>query len=87
VGAPVEEAPALLEEKHEVLSELQYGCPWREALDSESDRARIEAIMAALKHLLGAAELDLPDRFLHHARVAPQAFSLAVSSPEALRFR
>jgi type I restriction enzyme, R subunit len=87
VGAPVEEALALLEEKHEILCELLYGCPWREALDSESDRARIEAIMAALDHLLGAAELDLPDRFLHHARVASQAFSLAVSSPEALRFR
>jgi type I restriction enzyme R subunit len=43
--------------------------------------------MAALEHLLGAAEMDLPDRFLHHARVASQAFSLAVSSPEALRFR
>jgi hypothetical protein len=42
VGAPVEEALALLEEKHEILCELLYGCPWREALDSESDRARIE---------------------------------------------
>ena len=87
VGAPVEEALALLEEKHEILCELLYGCPWREALDSDSDRARIEAIMAALEHLLGAAEMDLPDRFLHHARIAGQAFTLAVSSPEALRFR
>ena len=87
VGAPVEEALALLEEKHEVLCELLYGCPWREALDSGSDRARIEAIMAALEHLLGAAEMDLPDRFLHHTRIASQAFTLAVSSPEALRFR
>ena len=87
VGAPVEEALALLEEKHEILCELLYGCPWREALDSDSDRARIEAIMAALEHLLGAAEMDLPDRFLHHARVASQAFTLAVSSSEALRFR
>jgi len=87
VGAPVEEALALLEEKHEILCELLYGCPWREALDSDSDRARIEAIMAALEHLLGASEMDLPDRFLHHARIAGQAFSLAVSSPEALRFR
>ena len=34
VGAPVEEALALLEEKHEILCELLYGCPWREALDS-----------------------------------------------------
>jgi type I restriction enzyme, R subunit len=87
VGAPVEEALALLEENHQIHCELLYGCPWREALDSGSDRARIEAIMAALQHLLGAAEMDLPDRFLHRARVAFQAFTLAVSSPEAMRFR
>lgn len=87
VGAPVEEALALLEEKHEILCELLYGCPWREALDSDSDRARIEAIMAALEHLLGAAEMDLPDRFLHHARIAGQAFTLAVSSLEARKYR
>ncbi len=78
---------ALLEEKHEVLLELLYGCPWREALASGTDRARIEAIMAALEHLLGASELDLPERFLHHGRIAGQAFALAVSSPEVLRFR
>ena len=29
VGAPVDEALALLEEKVEVLNELLYGCPWR----------------------------------------------------------
>ncbi len=87
VGAPVDEALALLEEKVEVLGELLYGCPWREALDSGSDRAKVEAIMAALEHLLGASELDLPDRFLHHTRVAGQAFTLAVSSPDAMRFR
>ena len=87
MGAPVEEALALLEEKIEVLNELLYGCPWREALASGSDRAKVEAIMAALEHLLGAAEMDLPDRFLHHARIASQAFTLAVSSPQALRFR
>lgn len=87
VGALVEEALALLEEKHEILCELLYGCPWREAPDSGSDQARIEAIMAALEHLLGASELDLPDRFLQHTRIAGQAFTLAVSAPEALRFR
>ncbi len=87
VGAPVDEALALLEEKVEILGELLYGCPWREALDSGTDRAKVEAIMAALEHLLAAPELDLPDRFLHHTRVAAQSFTLAVSSPEALRFR
>jgi type I restriction enzyme R subunit len=87
VGAPVEEALALLEEKHEILCELLYGCPWREALDSGTDQAKIEAIMAAWDHLLGASELELPERFLLHARIAGQAFTLAVSSPEALRFR
>ena len=87
VGAPVDEALALLEEKIEIIGELLYGCPWREALVSGSDKAKIEAIMEALDHLLGGAELDLPDRFLHHTRVAAQAFTLAVSSPESLRFR
>jgi len=87
VGAPVDEALALLVEKVEILGELLYGCPWREALASGSDRAKVEAIMAALEHLLGATEMDLPDRFLHHTRVATQSFTLAVSSPEAQRFR
>src|ERR1019366_4545942 len=44
VGAPVGEALALLSEAHEICCELLFGCPWREALDSGSDRARIEAI-------------------------------------------
>jgi type I restriction enzyme R subunit len=87
VGAPVDEALALLQEKHEVLCELLYGCPWREALDSGTDRAKIEAVMDAQEHLLGASELDLPDRFLQHTRIAAQAFTLAVSSPEAMRYR
>jgi type I restriction enzyme R subunit len=87
VGAPIDEALALLQENHEVCCELLYGCPWREALDSGSDRARIEAIMAALEHLLGGEEMDLPDRFLQHVRVASQSFTLVVSSPEAMQYR
>jgi type I restriction enzyme R subunit len=87
MGAPVEEALILLEEAHEVCTELLYGCPWREALDSGSDRARIEAIMEALNFLLGAAELDLPERFTHHERRARQAFTIAAARPEAVRYR
>jgi len=87
VGAPIDEAFALLQENHEVCCELLYGCPWREALDSGSDRARIEAIMAALEHLLGGEEMDLPDRFLQHVRVASQSFTLVVSVPEVTQYR
>ena len=87
VGAPIDEALALLQENHEVCCELLYGCPWREALESGSDRARIEAIMAALEHLLGGVDMELPERFLHHVRVATQSFTLAVSSPEVAQYR
>ncbi len=87
VGAPVAEALAVLAEAHEVCTELLFGCPWREALDSGSDRARIEAIMEALNHLLGGTELDLPERFNHHERQARQAFAIVATMPEAQRFR
>jgi type I restriction enzyme R subunit len=87
VGAPVDEALAALEEHHEVCCELLFGCPWREALESGSNKARVEALMAALDHLMGEVDPEPADRFLRHARMAQQAFSLAVSSPDAARFR
>jgi len=85
VGAPVEEALALLAEHHEICCELLYGCPWREALESGTDRAKLEAIQEALDHLLRG--VDLADRFLQHVRVATQSFTLVVSSPEAMTYR
>ncbi|MHB1526639.1 MAG: type I restriction endonuclease subunit R [Candidatus Dormibacteria bacterium] len=87
VGAPLDEALAVLEEGHEVCCDLLFGCPWREALESGSDRARLEAIMAALDHLIGGTEEGLPERFLRQERRARQAFTLAVSSPEAAAYR
>ncbi len=86
VGAPIDEALAVLAERHEILNELLYGCPWREALESGTDRARLEAITEALEHLLASGS-DLTERFLAHNRAAGQAFTIAVSSPEALRYR
>ncbi|MHB8319857.1 MAG: type I restriction enzyme endonuclease domain-containing protein [Acidimicrobiales bacterium] len=74
-------------EAHEVCCELLYGCPWREALDSGSDRARIEALMEAFDHLLGGAEMDLADRFVHHERRARQAFAICAALPEAAGYR
>jgi type I restriction enzyme R subunit len=87
IGAPIDEALLALEESHEVLVELLFGCPWREALDSGTDKARLEALSAALNHLIGGIEEELGVRFLRHVRVASQAFSIAVASPEAMRFR
>ncbi len=87
VGAPLDEALSVLEEACEVCGELLFGCPWREALDSGSDRARLEAIMAALDHLIGGADQGLAERFLPQVRRARQAFALAVTCPEATRYR
>lgn len=87
LGAPIEEALALLEEAHEICCELLFGCPWREALESGSDQARIEAIMASLDHLLEGEQQELPERFLRQVRRATQAFSIAVASPETRKYR
>jgi type I restriction enzyme R subunit len=87
LGAPLDEALFVLEEAHELCDELLYGCPWREALSSGSDRARLEAIMAALDHLLAGKDEELPERFLRQERRARQAFALAAASPEAARSR
>ncbi|HUZ21863.1 MAG TPA: type I restriction endonuclease subunit R, partial [Acidimicrobiales bacterium] len=87
MGAPIEEAFAVLVEAHEVCTELLYGCPWREALDSGSDRARLEALMEAFDHLLGGVELDLADRFAHHERRARQTFAICSSLSEAASYR
>lgn len=86
IGAPVEQALDLLLEKHEIITELLHGCPWREALESGTDRARLEAITAALDHLLDP-DADRADRFLHHTRVAAQAFSLVPTEPDAQPYR
>ena len=87
VGAPIDEALAALEEHHEICCELLYGCPWREALESGSNKARLDAIMVAFDHLMGQGDSEPSERFLRHSRMARQAFSLAVSCPEAQRYK
>lgn len=87
MGAPVQEAFTMLVEAHEVCSELLYGCPWREALDSGSDRARIEALLEAMEHLLGGEQMDLPERFVLHERRARQSFTICAALPEAASYR
>jgi len=87
MGAPIQEAYTVLVEAHEVCTELLFGCPWREALESGSDRSMLEALAEATNHLLGGAELDLPDRFTHQERRARQAFTICATLPEATSFR
>ena len=87
MGAPIQEAFTALVEADEVCRELLFGCPWEEALESGSDRALLEALMEGLNHLLGGAELDLPDRFAHQERRARQAFAICGTLPEAATFK
>ena len=87
VGAPVEEAFTLLVESHEVCLDLLFGCPWREALQSGSDRARLEALTEAYEHLLMGREMDLPQRFAHHERQARQAFTICSGLSKAGVYR
>ncbi|WP_298802481.1 type I restriction endonuclease subunit R [uncultured Pseudokineococcus sp.] len=86
VGAPVEEALALLAEKSEVIAQLLHGCAWREALTSGTAKAKLHAIALAVDHLLTPGE-DLVDRFRHHTRLAAQAFSLVPTEPAAEAYR
>ncbi len=72
VGAPVQEALNALEEAHEILCFLLIDCPWREALDSGLERAKIEALQVALEYILGDADKSLADRFLEHPALAGQ---------------
>ncbi len=85
-GAPVEAGLTALEEHHEICCDLLYGCPWREALASASELARVEAIAAAVDHL-SSGDDDLGDRFRFHTRKAHQGFTLAISLPEVSRYR
>jgi type I restriction enzyme R subunit len=87
VGAPIDEVLMALEEHHERCRELLFGCPWREALTSGTNQARVEALMAAVDHLLRDGDPEPSDQFVRHCRMARQAFNLAVSSPEAMKYR
>ena len=87
IGAAAEQALYKLQEQCEILSDALWGCPWREALASPSAEAHLQVIPTAVNHLLAGVDLDLPDRFLQHARLAGQVFTLCVALPGSARFR
>lgn len=49
---------------------------------SGAEDAGLRAIMVSLEHLLGGEELDLPNRFVHHARLAKRALRSACLLPK-----
>ncbi len=86
VGDTLDQAMDVLQEHHEVCCELLYGFPWREELKSGSEKAHLEAIAGATR-FLASDDVDTPDLFLKHARLASQAFTLVVSRPESKIYR
>ncbi|MHB1640056.1 MAG: type I restriction endonuclease subunit R [Candidatus Dormibacteria bacterium] len=86
VGDTLDRALDALQEHWELCCSFLYGFPWREELASGSPQAFLEAIAGATRFLL-SGDLDLPDLFIKHARMANQAFTLAVSLADSKRYR
>ncbi len=92
IGVDVERALAVLQEKHRALSRLLDGCPWRETLDADGPKARLDALAAAVNLLLdqdrGENEDTKPSEEFHRmAQQADQAFTLCAQDPVALALR
>jgi type I restriction enzyme R subunit len=92
IGVKVEHALTILEERHRGLSRLLNGCPWREILDAEGPKARLDALAAAANFLLDRdrdhSEGTKPtEEFRRLARQADQAFTLCAQDPVALGLR
>lgn len=86
VGDALDTALDHLQENWEICCELLYGYPWREERASGSAQAMLNAISGAKRFLL-SGDLDLPDLFMKHARLAKRAFSLVVSLPDSKQYR
>lgn len=89
-GVPVDEQRDRLSEKHEVLSGMLHGCPWRDMLASGSPRARLDALADAVDFILGGGQYgegDLAERFRSEAREADRAFSVIPQDPVARQLR
>ncbi|MER7968227.1 type I restriction endonuclease subunit R [Streptomyces sp. NPDC096080] len=89
-GVPIDEQRDRLIEKHEILSGMLHGCPWRDMLASGSPRARLEALADAVDFILGGGqhgEGGLAERFRSEAREADRAFSVIPQHPVAVQLR
>lgn len=89
-GVPVEEQRDRLTEKHEILSGMLHGSPWRDMLASGNPRARLEALADAVDFVLGGGQYgegDLAERFRSEAREADRAFSIIPQDPVARQLR
>ncbi|WP_328411925.1 type I restriction endonuclease subunit R [Streptomyces violaceus] len=82
LGADLRQAVQLVRENHQRIDELLDGCPWRETRDTGGPSAYREALTEALEFLI-APEPELEpgkatrrQRFMYHANLLRQAFSL-----------
>ncbi|MFF6807617.1 HsdR family type I site-specific deoxyribonuclease [Streptomyces sp. NPDC012616] len=82
LGADLRQAVQLVRENHQRIDELLHGCPWREIRDAGGPSAYREALTEVLEFLI-APERELEpekatrrQRFMYHANLLQQAFSL-----------
>jgi type I restriction enzyme R subunit len=82
LGADLQEAVKLVRESHQHLDALLAGCAWRSTRDAGGPRAYREALREALEFLitpepgLEPGKATRRQRFMQHANVLRQAFSL-----------
>ncbi|MEH0546061.1 type I restriction endonuclease subunit R [Streptomyces sp. B21-105] len=81
-GADLRQAVQLVRENHQRIDELLHGCPWREIRDAGGPSAYREALTEALEFLIAPERKPEPakatrrQRFMYHANLLRQAFSL-----------
>ncbi|MFF6997932.1 type I restriction endonuclease subunit R [Streptomyces sp. NPDC008313] len=82
LGSDLQEAVKLVRESHQHLDALLTGCAWRSSRDAGGPRAYREALREALEFLitpepgLEPGKATRRQRFMQHANVLRQAFSL-----------
>lgn len=82
LGADLRQAVQVVRENHQRIDELLDGCPWREIRDAGGPSAYREALTEALDFLIAPEPKLEPgkatrrQRFMYHANLLRQAFSL-----------
>lgn len=87
LGADLAGAVQLVRESHQQIVDVLHGCQWRRVLAAGGSRAYREALIEVLEFLikpepgLEPEQATRRQRFMHHAGLLRQAFSLCPTDP------